>query len=136
MRRMLYLLPAAVLGFAAAQDAAAQGAPQTIAAVHVDVQKLATGYRMSKIVGSAVRNDVNERIGTVDDLLVTRDDRVPFAVLSVGGFLGIGKHLVIVPSDMLQIGDDGIMLPGATKDALKAMPEFRYAAARTARAGR
>jgi PRC-barrel domain len=134
MRRMLYLLPAAMLGFAVAQDAAAQGAPQTIAAVHVDIQKLSTGYRMSKIVGGTVRNDANERIGTVDDLLVTRDDRVPFAVLSVGGFLGIGKHLVIVPSDMLQIGDDGIMLPGATKDALKAMPEFRYAA-RTARAG-
>jgi hypothetical protein len=135
MRRSLYLLPAAVLGFVVAQDAAAQGAPQTISAVHVDVQKLATGYRMSKIVGSAVANSANERIGTVDDLLVTPDDRVPFAVLSVGGFLGLGKHLVIVPSDLLQIGDDGIMLPDATKDALKAMPEFHYAA-RTARAGR
>jgi sporulation protein YlmC with PRC-barrel domain len=124
---MFALLPALALSFAVAGEAAAQGAPQTISSVRVDVQKLATGYRSSKIVGSPVMNDNNEKIGTVDDLIVSRDDRVLFSVLSVGGFLGLGTHLVAVPYTTLQIGDRGIVLPGATKEALKAMPEFKYA---------
>ena len=64
----------------------AQGAPQTVSIERVDVQKLAAGYRSSKIVGSAVVNDANEKIGDVDDLLVEPSDKVLFAVLSVGAF--------------------------------------------------
>jgi len=73
----------------------AQGAPQTVIE-RVDVQKLAAGYRSSKIVGSPVVNDANEKIGDVDDLLVEPSDKVLFAVLSVGGFLGMGERLVVV----------------------------------------
>lgn len=108
-------------------DASAQGAPQTISAVRVDVQKLATGYRASKIVGTAVVNDANEKIGSVDDLIVNRDDRVLFAVLSVGGFLGMGAHMVAVPYAQLQPGDKHMVLTGGNKEALKALPEFKYA---------
>src|SRR5512134_3978871 len=104
----------------------AQGAPQTVIE-RVDVQKLAAGYRSSKIVGSAVVNDANEKIGDVDDLLVEPSDKVLFAVLSVGGFLGMGERLVIVPFSSLQISGKKVMLPGGTKDALNALPEFKYA---------
>ena len=104
----------------------AQGAPQTVIE-RVDVQKLAAGYRSSKIVGSPVVNDANEKIGDVDDLLVEPSDKVLFAVLSVGGFLGMGEHLVVVPFRSLQIAGNRVMLPGGTKDALKALPEFEYA---------
>ena len=103
----------------------AQGAPQTIE--RVDVQKLAAGYRSSKIVGSPVVNDANEKIGDVDDLLVEPSDKVLFAVLSVGGFLGMGERLVVVPFGSLRIAGNRVMLPGGTKDALKALPEFTYA---------
>ena len=104
----------------------AQGAPQTVIE-RVDVQKLAAGYRSSKIVGSPVVNDANEKIGDVDDLLVEPSDKVLFAVLSVGGFLGMGERLVVVPFRSLQIAGNRVMLPGGTKDALKALPEFEYA---------
>jgi sporulation protein YlmC with PRC-barrel domain len=104
----------------------AQGAPQTVIE-RVDVQKLAAGYRSSKIVGSPVVNDANEKIGDVDDLLVEPSDKVLFAVLSVGGFLGMGEHLVVVPFSRLQITGNRVLLPGGTKDALKALPEFKYA---------
>jgi hypothetical protein len=104
----------------------AQGAPQTVIE-RVDVQKLAAGYRSSKIVGSPVVNDANEKIGDVDDLLVEPSDKVLFAVLSVGGFLGMGERLVVVPFGSLQIAGNRVMLPGGTKDALKALPEFKYA---------
>jgi len=105
----------------------AQGAPQTVSIERVDVQKLAAGYRSSKIVGSPVVNDANEKIGDVDDLLVEPSDKVLFAVLSVGGFLGMGERLVVVPFGSLQIAGNRVMLPGGTKDALKALPEFKYA---------
>jgi PRC-barrel domain len=105
----------------------AQGAPQTVSIERVDVHKLAAGYRSSKIVGSPVVNDANEKIGDVDDLLVEPSDKVLFAVLSVGGFLGMGERLVVVPFSSLRVAGNRIMLPGGTKDALNALPEFKYA---------
>jgi hypothetical protein len=56
--------------------------------------------------------------------------QVNFAVLQVGGFLGMGGHLVVVPYDSLVIDDKGqkITLPGASKDELKKLSEFNYPA--------
>jgi hypothetical protein len=105
----------------------AQGTEQTVTHTRVDVQKLAKGYRSSKIVGSSVVNQHDDKIGTVDDLIIEPSDQVPFAILSVGGFLGVGEHLVAVPFKDLKVSENKIELPGATKDELKAMPEFRYA---------
>lgn len=105
----------------------AQGAPQTISIERVDVQKLSAGYRSSKIVGSPIVNDANEKIGEIEDLLIAPGDKVLFAVLSVGGFLGIGQRLVVVPFTSLRITSDGVMLPGGTKDAIRVLPPFEYA---------
>jgi len=107
--------------------ASAQGAPQTVDLVKVDVQKLSAGYRSSKVVGSSVVNDAKETIGKIDDLLVSRDGKQPYAVLSIGGFLGMGTHLVMVPYDTLKFAGDQVMLPGGTKEGLKMLPEFKYA---------
>jgi hypothetical protein len=52
---------------------------------------------------------------------------VPFAVLSVGGFLGMGTKYVVVPYSALVVHDKRMMLPGATKESLKSLPEFKYA---------
>ena len=92
----------------------------------VDPQSLATGYRTSKVVGSTVVNESNETVGTIDDLIVTPNERVPFAVLSVGGFLGIGSKYVVVPYSALKVQDKQMVLPGATKKSLKSLPEFKY----------
>jgi len=108
-------------------SAGAQGTPQTVDVVTVDVQKLAAGYRSTKVVGSAVMNEANETIGKVDDLLVSPDGKLPYAVLSIGGFLGVGTHYVVVPYDTLRFADNKILLPGGTKDGLKKMSEFKYA---------
>lgn len=93
----------------------AQGAAQTVRIEHVDVQKVAAGYRSSKIVGSPVVNEANETIGTVDDLLVAPSDKVLYAVLSVGGFLGMGERLVVVPFTNLKITGNRVLLPGGEK---------------------
>lgn len=100
---------------------------QVVRLVTVDVNVVGQGYRASKLVGSAVTNEKNERIGTLNDLVVARD-RSLFAVLEVGGFLGMGAHLVAVPYETLVINDEGraIHLPGASKDELKKLPEIRF----------
>jgi sporulation protein YlmC with PRC-barrel domain len=95
--------------------------------VKVDVAVVAKGHRISKLLSSNVVNDKNEKVGTLDDVVVDRDRNL-FAVLQVGGFLGINTHLVAVPYQSLVIDDTGkrIELPGASRDELKKLAEFRY----------
>lgn len=126
MQRFVNLVGAASLVLLAAAPAYAQGAPQTVTLMKVDPQSLATGYRTSKVVGSTVVNEANETVGTIDDLIVTPGGQAPYAVLSVGGFLGLGTKYVVVPFTALKIVDKKMVLPGGSKDALKALPEFKY----------
>ena len=102
--------------------------PQDIHLVVVDVHEVAEGYRASKLIGSSVVNDQNEKIGTIEDIIIGKD-KVLFAVLQVGGFLHIGGRMVAVPFQSLVLEDNGtkIKLPGATQEALKQLPEFKYA---------
>jgi sporulation protein YlmC with PRC-barrel domain len=94
--------------------------------MRVDAQTVAGGQRSSKVVGSDVVNEANETVGKVDDLIVASGDRAPVAVLSVGGFLGIGTRYVLVPYSAIEKREDRLVLRGATKDNLKALPEFNY----------
>jgi hypothetical protein len=126
-RSITLLLGAAVFAAALSGPAFSQGAPQTLSLMKVDPQSVATGYRTSKVVGSAVLNEANETVGTIDDLIVTPTEKVPFAVLSVGGFLGMGSKYVVVPFSSLEMQDKKMVLRGATKDSLKSLPEFKYA---------
>ena len=105
----------------------AQGAPQTFAPMKIDLQSLTTGYRTSKVVGSAVVNNAGDTIGKIDDLIVSEDGKTPFAVLSVGGFLGVGDHLIAIPYASFKMGDGRVTLPGATKEELKQLTPFFYA---------
>jgi hypothetical protein len=127
MKKTMLLASAAMIGVGfLAAHANAQGVPQTVDIAKVDVQKVAAGYRASKVIGSSVLNDANETIGRIDDLLVTRDGKEPYAVLSIGGFLGMGTHMVVVRYDSLKFADNKIVLPGGTKDGLKMLPTFQY----------
>jgi hypothetical protein len=128
VKKMMLLASAAMIGVGLlAAEASAQGVPQVVEIAKVDVQKVAAGYRASKVIGSSVVNDANETIGKIDDLLVTRDGKEPYAVLSIGGFLGMGSHLIVVRYDSLKFADNKIVLPGGTKDGLKMLPAFQYA---------
>ena len=128
MNRTIHVIVAAAIGAGlVVSPALAQGKPQTVMITKVDPQSLVTGYRTSKVVGSTVYNEANETVGTIDDLFVTPNDKVPFAILSVGGFLGMGTKYVVVPYSSLQINNKKMVLPGATKESLKALPDFKYA---------
>jgi hypothetical protein len=88
------------------------------------------GSRISKLIGSAVYNDQNEKIGSLDDLILKDGNHIAMGVVSVGGFLGMGNKLVAVPYDQLHLQADKdqtkITMPGASEEALKAMPTFTY----------
>jgi len=100
---------------------------QAVQLVTVDVNVVAQGYRVSKLTGNSVTNDKNEKVGTLDDFVIGHD-RSLFAILQVGGFLGIGSRLVAVPYESLVINDETrkIELPGASKEELKTLAEFKY----------
>jgi hypothetical protein len=84
--------------------------------------------RASKVIGSAVYNEQNETVGSLDDILIARDNKQPVrAVISVGGFLGIGNKLVEVDYNRLRFDENNkVVLPNATKDDLNKMPGFTY----------
>src|SRR5712671_7937395 len=132
-------------------------------------------WRASKVVGLSVYNDKNESVGSINDLLTDKNGKVTAVVIGVGGFLGVGEHLVAVPFEKVKFSTEpvaytgtsgasntGMAKPGgaggaggsssttgastsspanqakpnpwypdhavfnATKDELKAMPEFKY----------
>lgn len=103
----------------------ATGATGTMA---VDSARLREGRRASKVIGSTVYNENNDSIGSVDDIIVPPGGGQPVAVLSVGGFLGIGAHLVAIPYERLQYNAERERwtLQGATKDSLQALPAYSY----------
>jgi hypothetical protein len=80
--------------------------------------------RANAIIGTSVRNSTGDKVGTIDDLLLGSDSKVNYAVLSVGGFLGIGDRLVAVPMSDLQPAADHMVLPAATKESLSKMAKF------------
>jgi sporulation protein YlmC with PRC-barrel domain len=130
-------------------------------------------WRASKLVGLSVYNDNNESLGSINDLLTDKSGNIKAVVIGVGGFLGVGEHLVAVPLDKIKFVNEPIVYAGAsapktatntsptstlppastttgaantapvaaskpnpwypdhavlsaTKDQLKAMPEFKY----------
>jgi sporulation protein YlmC with PRC-barrel domain len=126
-------------------------------------------WRASKVVGLSIYNDKNESLGSINDLLMDKSGNIKAAVLGVGGFLGVGEHLVAVPFEKIKFVNEPVAYGtaggqgtagnrpasstttgaagsntassstskpnpwypdhavfSATKDELKAMPEFKY----------
>jgi sporulation protein YlmC with PRC-barrel domain len=131
------VLSSAVLGwFLVGQVAAADTPPPippvagkvTLGVTVAEADLIATGWRVSKLLRSEVRNDKGEKIGSVDDIVVSADGTLSTAILDVGGFLGLGGHKVAIPVKQLVLSSKPtkIVLPGASKDQLKKLPEFNY----------
>jgi sporulation protein YlmC with PRC-barrel domain len=123
-------------------------------------------WRASKMVGLSVYNDNNQSIGSINDLLTDKNGNIKAVVIGVGGFLGVGEHLVAIPFEKVKFVNEPVAYIGtagnssrppmsttttttgsaststttsksntwypdhavfnATKDELKAMPEFKY----------
>ncbi len=99
----------------------------------IEMEAIVLGWSAKRdLLGKTVYNDKNAKIGTIDDIILTpsSDVNVPFAsfaIIGVGGFLGLGKNDVAIPMPQLKLQSGKLVLPGATKDGLKALPKFEYA---------
>ena len=69
-------------------------------------------WRASKIVGLNVYNDQNESIGSINDLLTDKNGNIKAVVIGVGGFLGVGAHLVAVAFDKIKFVDQPVAYTG------------------------
>src|SRR5215475_11323521 len=71
-------------------------------------------WRASKIAGLNVYNDSNESLGSINDLLMDKSGNVKAVVIGVGGFLGVGEHLVAVPLDKVKFVTEPVGYTGAS----------------------
>ena len=91
-------------------------------------------WPVSKIIGVPVYNGQNQVIGKITDLLMDQQARVATAILSIGGYLGVGDQLVQVPLSLIRFPKDAATssvypekaVLNTTKETLAGMPEFKY----------
>src|SRR6478736_8968134 len=94
---------------------------------YAELRDVTTGWSTKKqVLGKKVFNDGGETVGKIDDIIVSPDKSVSYAIIGAGGFLGVGRHDVAIPVNQLKENDGKFVLAGATKAAIKAMPEFEY----------
>jgi sporulation protein YlmC with PRC-barrel domain len=126
--------PAAAAPHSSAPAAAAgphAAVPATQATRHMRDDQL----RASKLIGAAVYDPSEQKIGTIDELVLNADGKVADVVLGVGGFLGAGeKHVAVAMADLKRGKNDHFVL-NTTKDALKQMANFDLKAEGAARSG-
>lgn len=87
------------------------------------------GLSADAVIGAKVKNQDNETVGTVEDVYLDQSGGVQEVVVSVGGFLGVGKKDVAVKWSDFQVGRDGnsvVLTTNWTKDSLKAMPDYKH----------
>lgn len=107
----------------------AQVAGSSIIGVEVtELKDVALGWSAKKqILGRNVFNEKGERVGRVEDLIVAPDKALSYAIIGAGGFVGLGRHDVAIPVVQFHLREGKLVLEGATKEAIKALPTFEYA---------
>ena len=79
--------------------------------------------RASKMIGSAVYDVQNRKIGSVDDVILNKDGKVDAVVIDVGSFLGMGgKDVAVLPSDIKT--DNNRLTLDRTKEQLQQMASY------------
>ncbi|MBB5055115.1 sporulation protein YlmC with PRC-barrel domain [Afipia massiliensis] len=138
------IFPAVLIAFSLSSPFAMAQVPANTPSAAAAPIAAAGKWRASKVIGVNVYNQANEKVGDISELIIDSSGRVEGAVVSVGGFLGMGEHLVAVPMNQLKFSNEaGKTTTGTTssntkewypdravlnttKDQLKAMPQFKY----------
>jgi sporulation protein YlmC with PRC-barrel domain len=97
----------------AAEDTATKAAPAPATTQSSATNTSFQGdWRTSKVVGLNVYNEKNENVGSINDLLMDKSGGIKAAVISVGGFLGMGARLVALPLDKVKFSTEPIAYTG------------------------
>src|SRR6516225_5581456 len=80
----------------------------------------------STLSGNSVRNAAGDSLGKVDEIMIDIPaGRVAYAVLSFGGFLGLGNKLFAVPWSALKVDEDEkCFVLNADKRSMENAPGF------------
>ena len=93
-----------------------------------EISTIKTGWSAkNSLLGKPVYNELGDKIGSVDDLIIAPDKSLSYAIIGAGGFLGMGKHDVAIPITQINEINGKMELKGATKESIKQMPKFEYA---------
>lgn len=104
------------------------GTSTTIGVSVTESTQIATGWSVKKtILGKDIYNDHGNKVGKVEDLIISPDRAVSYVIVGAGGFVGIGRHDVAIPMAQIQNQNGKLVMPGATKDIIKSLPAFEYA---------
>jgi len=87
--------------------------------------------RASQLIGRKVENAQGEKLGKIEDIVLDESDgSIAYAVLSFGGFLGMGDKLFAIPFTSLEhkmdkdADDDAPLVLNVDKEVLKKAPGF------------
>ena len=97
------------------------GAPGMTPAERHDWDRL---HRVSKVIGSDVRNKSGDKIGDIRDLVLDDRGTIKLAIVSTGGFLGVGDRLHAVPWEVMTLGPKDDRILDIDKAHLQAAPGF------------
>ena len=128
--KLVHFAIVAGIALSAPSTSLAQVAGSTLLGVsYGELRDVALGWSAKRqILDHTVYNNMDERVGSVDDIIVvTTGKSVSYAIINAGGFLAVAKHNVAIPVSQFKLDGDRLVLTGATRDALKATPEFDYA---------
>lgn len=134
MKRNLVVVSALALALSAAGFAVAQtqpsprinGKPSADSIVPIPGTGTAE-VKGNRLMGADVTNAGHEKLGDVDEVLVTTDGRVSAIIVATGGVLGVGERKVVLPWERLRFssqGSDLVVVTDATKESLRAMPAY------------
>ena len=129
MRPIITIVLSCIVLLASGGYAGAQVAGSSTVGVAVEeLKEVALGWSAKKqILGQRVYNEKNEKVGVIDDLVIAPDRAVSYAIVGAGGFVGLAKHDVAIPIGQVKQQEGKFVIPGATKEAIKALPKFEYA---------
>ena len=96
--------------------------------MNLEVQDATQFLADEEVIGTDVVNVRDEKVGTIADLVVDQDQKLVGAVLSVGGFLGIGEKWVAIPVDQIAFPSEdqpARLLIAVTEEQLQNAPDFK-----------
>ncbi len=104
------------------------GGTTTVDVSITESTQLAMGWSAKKtLMGKTIYNDAGNKVGKVEDLIISPNKNVSYVIVGAGGFIGIGRHDVAIPVSQIQDKAGKLVMASATKEAIKAMPAFTYA---------
>jgi len=109
------------VGTTAAPETQAPGAGTVAVAPAAGTFPAATD--VEKFIGKNVYGANGEKVGELDNVLISPDGRVRAGIVEFGGFLGIGTNKVAVPWNQLQVTNDRIVAD-VTKEQVRSMPRW------------